>query len=399
MIFKYKAITPSGQMVEGFQEAPSQADVVAMLKGNNNTILSVERDIESDSRVELFSKKVKKKDLAVFCRQFYTMIDAGLGIVKCLDILGIQTENKTLRAAIISVNEDVQKGLILSEAMKNHPKIFPTILISMVGAGEVSGNLDAIMERMAVHFEKENKIEAKIKSSMIYPMVLAIVSVVVVIFMLVAVLPTFIGMFEGSGTALPGPTQILLDLSASLRTYWYAYGTVSVFLIAGIIVFKNSKEGTYFFDGLKLKIPVLKTTVAKIVTSRFTRTLSTLMSSGIPLIQAMEVVAKVVDNSVVEERLLKSIESIRKGIPLSRAVKQVDIYPPMVDSMIKIGEESGALDDILFKTADFYDQEVDEAITRATSLIEPLMIVVMAVMIGFIVIAMYLPMFDVMNTI
>lgn len=399
MIFKYKAITPSGQMVEGFQEAPSQADVVAMLKGNNNTILSVERDIESDSRVELFSKKVKKKDLAVFCRQFYTMIDAGLGIVKCLDILGIQTENKTLRAAIISVNEDVQKGLILSEAMKNHPAIFPTILISMVGAGEVSGNLDAIMERMAVHFEKENKIEAKIKSSMIYPIVLAIVSVVVVIFMLVAVLPTFIGMFEGSGTALPGPTQILLDLSASLRTYWYAYGIVSAFAIAGIIVFKNSKEGTYFFDGLKLKIPVLKTTVAKIVTSRFTRTLSTLMSSGIPLIQAMEVVAKVVDNSVVEERLLKSIESIRKGIPLSRAVKQVDIYPPMVDSMIKIGEESGALDDILFKTADFYDQEVDEAITRATSLIEPLMIVLMALMIGFIVIAMYLPMFDIMNTI
>lgn len=399
MIFRYKAINSTGQLIEGFQEAATEQDVIAILKGNENTVLYVEEDIEAAAQIELFSQKVKKKDLAVFCRQFYTMIDAGLGIVKCLDILGIQTQNKTLRKTTISVNEDVQKGFVLSEAMKKHSKVFPTILTSMVAAGEVSGNLDTIMERMAIHFEKENHIEAKIKSSMVYPSVLAILSIVVVIFMLVAILPTFVGMFEGSGGELPGPTRFLIDMSESIRTYWYIYLGLFGFFVGGFIVFKQSEEGTYYIDTLKLKIPVVKATVTKIVTSRFARTLSTLMSAGIPLIQSMEVVAKVVDNKVVEERLLISIENIRKGIPLSRAVEEVNIYPPMVDSMIKIGEESGALDDILFKTADFYDREVEEAITRTTALIEPLMIVIMGLIIGFIVIAMYLPMFEAMTTV
>lgn len=399
MIFRYKAINSTGQLIEGFQEAATEQDVIAILKGNENTVLYVEEDIEAAAQIELFSQKVKKKDLAVFCRQFYTMIDAGLGIVKCLDILGIQTQNKTLRKTTISVNEDVQKGFVLSEAMKKHSKVFPTILTSMVAAGEVSGNLDTIMERMAIHFEKENHIEAKIKSSMVYPSVLAILSIVVVIFMLVAILPTFVGMFEGSGGELPGPTRFLIDMSESIRTYWYIYLGLFGFFVGGFIVFKQSEEGTYYIDTLKLKIPVVKATVTKIVTSRFARTLSTLMSAGIPMIQSMEVVAKVVDNKVVEERLLISIENIRKGIPLSRAVEEVNIYPPMVDSMIKIGEESGALDDILFKTADFYDREVEEAITRTTALIEPLMIVIMGLIIGFIVIAMYLPMFEAMTTV
>lgn len=399
MIYKYKAIAQNGQIVEGFFDANSEADVVAMIKGNNYLPVSVERDIGADAQIEFFSPKVKKKDLAVFCRQFFTMVDAGLGIVKCLDILVVQTRNKTLKNALANISEDVQKGFTLSEAMKKHHKIFPTILISMIEAGEVSGNLDTIMERMAVHFEKENRLENKIKSSLIYPSALIVVSIAVVIFMLIFVLPTFVGMFEGSDVPLPGPTRALIAISDSLKTHWFIYIGAIILMTSGLIVFKQTEDGIRFFDNLKIKIPGLKITTSKIITSRFTRTLSTLMSSGIPLIQALEVVGKVVNNVIVQERLYNGVDNIRKGVPLSRAVKDVEIFPPMVDSMIKIGEESGALDDILYKTADFYDEEVEASLQRMTTLIEPILIVGMAVVIGFIVIAMALPMFDVVNTI
>ena len=399
MRYKYKAIAPNGQETEGMYVASSETDVINMIKGNKSLIISIERDIENEAQIEIFKSKVKKKDLAIFCRQFFTMLDAGLGIVKCLEILIAQTENKTLKNVTTDICEDVQKGLTLSEAMGKHKKEFPTILISMVEAGEVSGNLDTIMERMAVHFEKENRLENKIKGSLIYPMALIVVSIAVVIFMLVAVLPTFVGMFEGSDTPLPGPTKFLISLSDSIQAYWYIYGGVIAALTTGIMIFKNTSEGRRFIDNLKLKIPGVKITTAKIITSRFTRTLSTLMSSGIPLLQAMEVVGKVVNNSVVRERLEHSVENIRKGVTLSRAVKDVKIFPPMVDSMIKIGEESGSLDDILYKTADFYDEEVEMSLQKMTTLIEPILIVGMAVVIGFIVIAMALPMFDVVNTI
>lgn len=399
MKFKYRAIAKNGQTVEGVFEAASESDVISMIKANSYMPLQVERDVGEEAKFELFKAKVKKKDLAVFCRQFFTMIDAGLGIVKCLDILEVQTENKTLQVTISRVNEDVQTGLTLSEAMKKHPLIFPTILTNMVEAGEVSGNLDAILERMAVHFEKENKIENKIKGSAIYPAALMFVSIAVVIFMLVFVLPTFTSMFEGSDTPLPWPTKFLLDLSDSLKTYWYIYLGVVGLIVFGLISFKRTEEGTRFFDDMKLRLPVIKGVTAKIITSRFTRTLSTLMDSGIPLIKSMEVVSKVVNNLTIQDRITASIEQIRKGIPLSRAIKDVGVFPPMVDSMIKIGEESGSLDDILSKTADFYDEEVEVALHKMTTLLEPIMIVGMALVIGFIVIAMYLPMFDLVNTI
>ncbi|WP_206363821.1 type II secretion system F family protein [Gudongella oleilytica] len=399
MKYKYRAIAKNGQTVEGVFDAASESDVIAMIKANSYMPLQVERDVGEEARFELFKKKVKKKDLAVFCRQFFTMIDAGLGIVKCLDILEIQTENKTLKAAVGVVNEDVQKGLALSEGMKKHSLVFPSILTSMVEAGEVSGNLDAILERMAVHFEKENKIENKVKSSMIYPAALAVVSVAVVVFMLVFVMPTFVGMFTGSGVPLPGPTRLLLGISDSIKTYWYLYAGALIAISTSLGAYMRTDEGRLNFDKLKLRLPVVKDTTAKVVTSRFTRTLSTLMDSGIPLIKSMEVVSRVVNNKVIEGRLLDGIEQIRKGVPLSRSIKDVEVFPPMVDSMIKIGEESGSLDDILMKTADFYDEEVEVALTKLTSLLEPIMIVFMAIMIGFIVIAMYLPMFDMMQTV
>jgi type IV pilus assembly protein PilC len=399
MKFNYIAVTKSGFRVNGSVESTSENEVLRMIKSNGYLPVSIERDIESEAKFEILSKKVKKKDLAVFCRQFYTMLDAGINIVNSLDILSAQTENKTLKKAISDVAENVQKGVTLSEAMKMHPKVFPTILINMVEAGEVSGNLDTILERMAVHFEKENKTENKVRSSMVYPIVLMIVSVVVVIFMLIFILPTFVGMFEGSDTPLPLPTQILIGLSELLQSYWYIFIGIVALLVFGITSYINSENGRRLYDGMKLKLPIIKGTTAKIVTSRFTRTLSTLMSSGIPLLRSMEVVSRVVNNKVVEDKLISGIEDIRRGVPLSRMIKDIEIFPPMVDSMVRIGEESGALDDILLKTADFYDEEVDAALTRLTSMLEPLMIVFMALIIGFIVIAMYLPMFEVINTI
>lgn len=399
MRYKYKSISSDGRESEGLYVGDSEVGLINMLKEKKELVISIERDIQSEAQIEIFKKKVKKKDLALFCRQFYTMISAGLGIVSCLEILVAQTQNKTFKNAIADAYEEVQKGLTLSESMKQHAEVFPTILISMVEAGEVSGNLDTVMLRMAEHFEKENKLENKVKSAMVYPAVLAIVSVAVVVFMLVFIMPTFVGMFEGSGTALPGPTQMLINLSNSFQTYWYIYLSIIIAIVVGISIYKKSEEGTKFFDSMKLRLPVVKNTSTMIITSRFTRTLSTLLSSGIPLIQAMEVVAKVVSNSVIEERLLFGIESIRKGVSLSRTVKDVNIFPPMVDSMIKIGEESGSLDDMLYKTADFYDEEVEASLTKLTSMIEPIMIVVMGLVIGFIVISMYLPMFDMMKTV
>jgi len=399
MKFKYKAITSNGQKIEGVFNAASEEDVITMIKGNSYLPVKVERDIGQEAQIEIFKSKVKKKDLALFCRQFFTMIDSGLGIVKCLDILEMQTENKTLKPIIGEVNGDVQKGLALSEAMNKYPDTFPTILTNMVEAGEVSGNLDAILERMAVHFEKENKLENKIKSSMVYPIALMVVSIAVVIFMITFILPTFTGMFTGSGVELPWPTRVLLGMSDFIKTYWYILLGIFLLIAFAITTFKKSEAGRAFFDGLKLKLPVIKGTTVKIITSRFTRTLSTLMDSGIPLIKSMEVVAKVVNNLPVEEKIEDGIEEIRKGVPLSRAIQNVGVFPPMVDSMIRIGEESGSLDEVLLKTADFYDEEVETSLTKLTTLIEPIMIVGMAIVIGFIVIAMYLPMFDMMKTI
>ena len=399
MLFKYEAITTDGKKVSGVYDANDKGEVLNMLKNNRHLPLSIERDLNKENQINFGGSKVKKKDLAVFCRQFYTMVNAGISAVKCFDILESQTENKVLKGALGNIHEDLQKGYTISSAMKKHNKVFPPILINMTEAGEASGSLDIILERMAVHFEKENKLENKIKGAMIYPMALIVVSIAVVVFMLVAVLPTFISMFEGSGQELPAPTKILLGFSNWLSVYWYVFLGIILTIIIGITYYKSTYGGRKFFDNLKIKIPGVKRTNSKIITSRFTRTLSTLMSSGIPLLQSLEIVGKVVNNIIIQEEMEKGVEDIRRGVTLSRVVKNIEVFPPMVDSMIKIGEESGALDDMLYKTADFYDEEVEASLQKMTTLIEPILLVFMAVVIGFIVISMAMPMFDMVNTI
>lgn len=399
LVYKYKAVSEDGQVLEGYFEAQSESDILAMLKNNNYFPMSIEEDKATNSKKDLFAKKVTKKDMAIFCRQFYTMLNAGISIVKCLDILEKQTENRTLKKAIFNVYEDVQKGMTLSEGMKKQNKIFPPLLNNMVEAGEVSGNLDVIMERMAVHFEKENSLENKVKNAFVYPIILSIVAIAVVIFLLTVVMPTFIGMFESNGTLLPWPTRTLLSISNWLTGYWYIFIGITLIIILSIISLEKTEEGRRFFDNLKIKIPGIKKMNIKIITSRFIRTLSILLSSGIPILQALDAVSKVVGNKIVCDMLEIANEDIRKGVPMSKAIKYMEMFPPMVDSMIKVGEESGALDDILYKTADFYDEEVEVSMEKMVTMLEPILIVLMAIIIGFIVIAMAMPMFDMVNTI
>lgn len=400
MIFKYKAVTESGEIVEGTFEGENSQEVLSMLRGNNCLPISiVETKKDKIETNKIFSSLVNKKDLAIYCRQFYTMLDSGISIIDSLDILEKQTENKTLKGATGHVYEDVQKGMTLSKAMKNYEKAFPDLLVNMVEAGEVSGTLDNIMERMAVHYEKENNIENKVKTAFTYPIILIIISVAVVIFLLTAVMPTFIVMFESSGNVLPGPTRLLLNMSNRLKNYWFVYIMFLFLVILGINYYKKTDSGKYYIDSIKIKFPGIKKTNIKIITSRFTRTLSTLLSSGIPLIEAIDVVSRVVNNEVVRKGLEGSIEEIQRGDSLSRTIKKIGIFPPMVYSMINVGEESGSLDEILLRTADFYDEEVEVSLDRMTTMLEPILIVIMAIIVGFIVIAMAMPMFEMVDTI
>ncbi len=398
MQFKYKAVGDNGQIIEGIFEATGEQEVINMLRNSNRMPISIEETGDSGASHSISFGKVKKKDLAIFCRQFYTMLNAGVSIIKTLDILGKQSENKLMKKAIENVYNSVQKGMALSEAMKNMPKVFPPILINMVEAGEASGNLDTIMDRMAAHYEKEFKMENKIKGAMIYPMVLAVAATGVVVFLMVFVMPTFIGMFESSGVELPGPTKAMLVISNSMQNQWYVYIIAIVVLVFTIRLIGKSDGGALLFDTIKLRLPVFKNTNVKVATSRFTRTLSTLMSSGIPLIQGIDIVSRVIGNRYIRNKLESAKEEVRKGVPLSRTIKDTNVFPPMVDSMINIGEESGALDDILNKTADFYDEEVEAALQKMTEMMQPVMIVVMASIVGFIVLAIALPMFDMVST-
>jgi len=350
------------------------------------------REVQEISFAAL-SGKIGTKDVAIFCRQFYTMLNSGISIIQCLDILRQQFDNKKMRAIISDVYELVQKGASLSDSMRQYKNAFPELLINMVEAGEASGNLDTILGRMAEHYEKDTRLRRKVVGAMVYPIVLFSVTVLVVIFLLTFVLPTFIQMFESSGVELPFMTRMLLGLSGFIRSFWYLVLAGLILLIWWLRHMTKTDRGMYFFDSLKLKLPIISPVMIRIATTRFTRTLSTLLVSGIPLMNGMEITSKVIGNKVIEKTILSVREDIRKGYDLAGPIKRSKQFPPMVDSMIKIGEESGSLDDSLRRTADFYDEEVDMAIQRMTTMLEPLLIVFMALVVGSIIIAIISPMF------
>ena len=400
--YKYKAVDISGKVVEHTHQANTKEEVLKMIRDKGLTPIRIELEEQKSKDVgdiSLFQKKVKVKDISIFCKQLYTMLNAGMPLSNALDVLGSQTENKVLRQTIKEVYSQVQTGAMLSQAMKKHRNIFPNLLITMVESGEMTGNLDSVLARMSEHFEKENKINSKIKGAMVYPTVLSVAAVGVVIFLLTFIMPTFTGMFTSSGVELPGPTKLLMAISDALKNYWYIFIIViggALFIIRRYI---KTTTGKRQFDKFKLKIPVVGPSVTKIATSRFTRTLSTLMASGIPIVPAMETSASVTNHQVVIDGMEKVIEDVKKGLSISYLLKNMDFFPPMVISMVGIGEESGSMEDMLSKTADYYDEELDASIQKMLALLEPLLILFMGVIVGFIVISMMLPIFDMTKTV
>lgn len=392
--YRYRAKAQDGKKIESEYEANSKEEVVGMITSNGYYPLKIE-EISSRPFAEIsFNQKVSTKDLSIFCRQMYTMLDAGVTITNSLNMLANQVINKKLKTIVGEIEEDVKKGEMLSQSMAKYPNEFPKLLVSMVQSGEATGNIDAIMLRMAIHFEKENRMNSKVKAAMIYPLVLCFVTVVAVMFIMTFVMPTFVSLFEGQGAQLPAITKVVIGISKFLRAYYLYIGIFIILLVVAFNYYKKSDKGIEAISRIKIKMPLLASLNKKIITARFTRTMSTLLSSGISLIDALPIVSEIIGNSVAEEELTRVRERIVRGEGLSAPINESVVFPELLSSMIKIGEESGSLDDILNKTADFYDEEVDQAITAATALIEPALIIIMGLIIGSIVISIMLPMFD-----
>ena len=392
--YKYRVMNSEGKKVEGYYEADSKNDVMDHITINGYYPLLIEEVVESKNINFTLSQKVKVKDIAIFCRQFYTMLDAGVPILICLDILSKQIVNIKLRKTIKSIKEDVEIGESLSEAMKKYPSVFPKFLISLVASGEASGNLDIIMLRLSNYYEKENKIMNKVKSAMIYPIILSFVALVAVIFILTYVMPTFTELFEGNGTEIPVSTKLLMSLSNGIKENWISIIFLIFIIFISLKIYLKTDNGEYILSKLKLKIPVIKNLNQMIIVTRFTRTLSILTASGVSLINSLEIVSSVSGNKIAEKELITVKDRVMRGDSLYISMNDSKIFPAMLYSMIKIGEETGKLDDILNKTADFYDEELDNTIQTAVSMLEPALIVVMGIIIGFIVISIMLPMFD-----
>ena len=400
-VYQYKAITPEGKEVTEQLTATNDREVQERIRDKGYYLIEVKEEVVKKSAAEQLSigGKVKSKELSLFCKQFATLLKAGVPVSAGLDILHRQTENKKFKEALESVYTEVQKGSQVSVEMRNHPKVFPALLVNMTESGEMTGNLDNVMDRLALHYEKDAKIEARIKGAMIYPIAISVVAITVVVFLITFVLPTFMQMFAGAGMELPLPTRILLAISDFIRDYWYLLILIIVGLVILFIRIINTESGRYQFDALKFKVPVVKQSMDKIVTARFTRTLGSLLVSGIPLIDALEMSGSVTGNVVTEEKVNLIAEEVEKGETLGNALRRNPTFGPMVVSMIQIGEESGNIDSMLDKSADFYERELEDAIDRMLRLMEPLLIVFMAVIIGFIVISMALPMFEMFETV
>ena len=395
-MFQYTGKNSKGETVKGTMEAESRNEVAVTLRRQNvfPTQIVNEAQLGREIRFTRTKKKISVKDLSLFCSQFATIIRAGISLIECLDILRKQTENETLRQVIDQMFEDVQKGVPLSKSMAKHTRAFPPILINMVESGELSGQLDLIMLRMAEHFDKEFKLNMKIRGAMVYPVILISVSVLVSVFLLVMVLPNFVNMFVDFGVPLPAATQILLDVGTFFKEFWYL-----VFAILGLIIFTfnrfiNTAEGRLKFDDIKLHIPVIGPVNRKIATTRFARSLSTMINSGISIIDSMELVSKVIGNVRVSQGIDEALERIKKGEGVAAPLSKLKIFPPMMVSMIRIGEDTGNLESLLETTADFYDQEVNVAIEGMIQLINPIILLFMAIVVGTIVMAIALPMFE-----
>jgi type IV pilus assembly protein PilC len=398
----WKGRTTGGEIQTGELTLDSQEEALVALRKKRIIVTSV-REKKNDVKFELpkFGSGVSTRDLAIFTRQFATMINAGLPLVQCLDILSKQTEKERFRNVIAQVMREVEAGNTLAESLgkKENLRVFDELYVNMVEAGEAGGILDDILSRLATFIEKAEALKRKIKSAMVYPAVVMTVAVMATAFMLIFIIPTFARMFTGFGAELPLPTKIVMGLSSFLRAFWW--GIVGGLITFAVVIqrYYRTDRGQIVIDRFLLKIPVLGDVIRKGAVARFTRTLGTLISSGVPILTGLEITARTAGNRVIQEAIMAARASIREGETISAPLRVSNVFPPMVVQMISVGEETGALDDMLTRIADFYDEEVDTAVEALTSLIEPIMIVFMGSVVGGMVVAMYLPMFKLINVV
>lgn len=375
-------------------DAPNRTDAVNRIRLKGKPI-SVEEKVMGSKEIVLFqSKKIKLKDISLFCKQMSVMLESGIPLNNAVDILEQQATSKNLKSSLKIVSKSLKEGSQLSKAMIDQEGMFPDLLIRMVQAGEKTGKLDEVLEKMSEHYNKELKTSRQIRGAMIYPAVLAFLAVAAVLALLYVVIPSFSGIFEQSGMAMPLPTRIVLAASNFVRSYWYILFGVTGILVFLFLRYRSTEVGRYQLDRLKLWLPVIKGPMQKIVTARFASTLAILTSAGIPLVEAIESAASTTNNAVVIEKMKIANEGLQKGERLTGMITATGLFPPMMLSMVKIGEESGSLESMLVKTSDYYEEELETAIKQLLSLLEPAMIIVMGVIIGGIVASVMLPMFE-----
>jgi type IV pilus assembly protein PilC len=400
--FAYSGRTRAGQTVSGEHAADTMESAVAALRRDQIMVTTItpaktKAAAAPKEKVGKIGKKVSAKNLAVFTRQFSVMIDAGLPLVQCLDILGTQEADKNFAAVILQTRTDVESGASLADAMRKHPKTFDPLFTNMIAAGEAGGLLDTILKRLATYIEKAVKLAGQVKSAMIYPVAVIVIAGAVVGVILWKVIPTFASLFSGLGANLPLPTRVVIALSDNLVRFFpfiiVGFGAIGY----GFKQYYATDKGRRVIDSISLKAPVLGNILRKIAVARFCRTLATLISSGVPILDGLEITAKTAGNAIVEDAIMVTRKSIERGETISVPLKETDVFPPMVTQMIGVGEATGALDTMLAKIADFYEEEVDTAVAGLLTLLEPIMIAILGIVVGGIVIAMYLPIFDLIS--
>jgi type IV pilus assembly protein PilC len=400
-IFQWKARTRQGSLKKGEIEAMNEAAVMAQLRAQMLLPVTVKEKSKDVSEYLPFLKQgIKTRDLVIFTRQFATMIDAGLPLVQCLDILGNQQPNKTFQLVIREVKADVEQGSTFADALRKHPKPFDDLYTNLVQAGEIGGILDTILNRLAVYLEKADALAKKIKGAMVYPSTVLVVAMGVVALMLTKVIPTFEKMFQDFGGELPGPTQVVVSLSHFMQ-HWI--GPMLAAIIGAFMAFFAARRRSLKFrkstDALALKLPLFGPLLRKVAVARFTRTLGTMIASGVPILDGLDIVARTAGNMIIEEALRKVRTAITEGKTIAEPLSESDVFPGMVVQMIAVGEETGAMETMLAKIADFYDEEVDQAVDALTAMLEPLMMVFLGGTVGGMLIAMYLPIFKIADTI
>ena len=387
--YNYKAMDKNGKAKKGSIEAINLDKAKEKLKSEGLIVQDIK---EQGAGKKGGGKKVKDKDLAVFCKQFSAVLNAGVTIISALEMMSEQLENKTLKRALQEAQSYVQKGGTLADAFKLNPKVFPPIMINMTAAGEMSGNLEICFDRLTTHFETANALHSKVKGAVTYPIVILIVVVAVVAVLLVGVIPQFSQMFDDLGSELPAATQMLVNLSNFLQHKWYILVIIVAAIVFGLKAFGKTEPGSLMYAKIGIKFPLFGNLTIKSAAATFSRTMATLMASGISLIDAVEQVAKMINNRIIREALLDAKTKIAKGVPLSKPLRDCGIFPPMLPQMTKIGEETGNIEDMMDKVADYYEMEVNDATDALTAAMEPLIIVIMGVVVGGIVMAIYSPM-------